>query len=110
LSQELRLAFRRAYHREYNALASEHIRDVAFDGQRHNNKMERMSGEIRDREKVARNFKKPDTPILVGMRIFHNYVRSHMALDGQTPAEKAGIVIKGENKWLTLIQNSAAHG
>ena len=28
-----------------------------------------------------------------------------MALDGQTPADKAGIEIQGDTKWLTLIQN-----
>jgi hypothetical protein len=69
--------------------------------------MERLNGEIRDREKVTRNLKKDDTPILTGMQIFHNYVRPHMALDGQTPAEKAGIEVKGEDKWFTLIQNAS---
>jgi hypothetical protein len=29
-----------------------------------------------------------------------------MALGGKTPAEKAGIAVKGENKWLTIIQNA----
>jgi hypothetical protein len=48
-----------------------------------------------------------DTPILTGMQIFHNYVRPHMALDGQTPADKAGIEIKGRDKWLTIIQNAS---
>jgi hypothetical protein len=49
----------------------------------------------------------PDTPILTGMRIYHNFVRPHMALDGKTPAEKAGIEVKGKDKWLTLIQNAS---
>lgn len=70
--------------------------------------MERLNGEIRDREKVTRNLKKPDSPILAGMQIYHNYVRPHMGLDGQTPAEKAGIEVKGQNKWVTLIQNAEA--
>ncbi len=48
----------------------------------------------------------PDTPILTGMRIYHNFVRPHMALKGKTPAEKAGIEVKGQDKWLTLIQNA----
>jgi hypothetical protein len=69
--------------------------------------MERMNGEIRDREKVTRNLKKMDTPILRGMQIHHNYIRPHMALEGKTPADKAGIEVHGENKWLTLIQNAA---
>jgi len=29
-----------------------------------------------------------------------------MALDGQTPADKCGIKIEGDDKWLTLIQNA----
>ena len=52
-----------------------------------------------------RTLEKLDTPILTGMQIYHNYVRPHMALDGKTPAEVAGIKVEGENKWLTLIQN-----
>jgi hypothetical protein len=30
-----------------------------------------------------------------------------MALDGKTPADKAGIEIQGDNKWITLIQNAS---
>jgi hypothetical protein len=30
-----------------------------------------------------------------------------MALEGKTPAEKAGIQIEGEDKWLTIIQNAS---
>ena len=40
--------------------------------------------------------------------IYHNYIRPHMALDGKTPADKAGIEVKGKDKWLTLIQNASA--
>jgi hypothetical protein len=29
-----------------------------------------------------------------------------MALDGKTPADKAGIEVQGDNKWITLIQNA----
>lgn len=29
-----------------------------------------------------------------------------MALDDQTPAEKAGIQVGGKDKWLTIIQNA----
>jgi transposase-like protein len=85
-----------------------HIREIHMDGQVHNNKQERLNGEIRDREKVTRNLKTMDTPILKGEQIYHNFIRPHMSLDGQTPADKAGIEIKGSNKWLTLIQNAAS--
>jgi hypothetical protein len=30
-----------------------------------------------------------------------------MALDGKTPADKCGIEIQGDNKWITLIQNAS---
>ena len=54
-----------------------------------------------------RSLKTEDSPILTGYQLFHNYIRPHMALDGATPAEKAGIEIKGQDKWLTLIQNAS---
>ena len=38
---------------------------------------------------------------------YYTYFRSHMALDDKTPAEKCGIKIEGNNKWITLIQNAS---
>jgi len=49
---------------------------------------------------------KIDSPLITGYQMYHNYLRSHMALDGKTPAEKCGIEIKGDNKWITLIHNA----
>jgi transposase-like protein len=86
----------------------EHIREIHMDGAVHNNKMERMNGEIRDREKVMRSLKTTDTPIIGGYQIYHNFVRPHMGLKGRTPAQLAGIELQGVNKWLTLIQNAAS--
>jgi transposase-like protein len=83
-----------------------HIRHITISGDRNNNKMERLNGEIRDREKVMRSLKKKDTPIITGYQIFHNYIRPHEALDGKTPAEACGIKVEGDNKWITLIQNA----
>jgi hypothetical protein len=71
--------------------------------------MERMNGEVRDREKTLRGLKKMDTSILKGYQLFHNYIREHEALDGKTPAEKCGISIEGSNKWKTIIENSVNH-
>lgn len=86
----------------------QHIRDINFKGEPHNNKMERMNGEVRDREKVMRSLKTTETPILKGYQIFHNYVRGHMGLENEiTPAEAAGIKVEGDNKWLTIIQNAS---
>jgi len=84
-----------------------HIRQITLAGEHNNNPIERFNGEIRDRERVTRNFKKTDTPILAGMQIFHNYVRPHMGLNGKTPAELCGIQVEGQDKWFTLIQNAS---
>jgi putative transposase len=105
----------RSYHEAYmkefrtNRLKTDtiHIRHVTLAGTHNNNKMERFNGEIRDREKVMRNLKKEDSPILKGYQIFHNYVRPHMGLKGKTPADLASIEVKGDDKWLTLIQNAS---
>jgi transposase-like protein len=86
---------------------TEHIRHIRLAGDRNNNRMERFNGEVRQREKVMRTLKRMDSPILSGYRIYHNYIRPREALEGKTPAEVAGIRIRGRNKWLTLIQNAS---
>ena len=41
------------------------------------------------------------------MQIHYNYIRPHQEMDGDTPADRVGIKVLGNNKWKTLIQNSA---
>ncbi|MGA9172015.1 MAG: hypothetical protein WCF03_13835 [Nitrososphaeraceae archaeon] len=59
-----------------------------------------------DREKVIRELKRTDTPILGSYQIYQNYMRQHEGLDGKTPAEICGIKIEGENKRITSIQSA----
>jgi hypothetical protein len=101
--------FHEAYTKEFYVRknGTEHIREIRLAGRVHNNKMERMNGEIRDRERVMRTLETTDTPTLTDMQIYHNYVRPHEALKGRTPSEVAGIKVEGENKWLTLIQKAS---
>lgn len=106
-------AYHEAYKKEFWTLKgprTEHINTIRIRGDMNNNKMERFNGEIRDREKTMRGLKTNDTAILSGYQIFHNYIREHEGLKGKTPAEACGIEVKGKNKWLTLIQNSAKTG
>jgi transposase-like protein len=100
-------AWLKEYRTNRNIDSTVHIRQITLTGKHNNNKMERMNGEIRDREKVMRSLKKTDTPILTGLEIFHNYMRPNEGLDGDIPSERAGIKVEGENKWLTLIQNAS---
>jgi len=106
-------SYRDAFNREFYTHTipqSRHINAIKITGHTNdanNNKMERINGEIRDREKVMRGLKKVDTKILPGMQIYHNFVREHEGLNGMTPAEACGIVVEGKNKWMTLIQNAS---
>ena len=68
--------------------------------------MERLNGEIRDREKTMRGVKKMGSAVLKGYQMYHDYFREHGGLVGKTPAEVAGIKIEGKNKWITVIQNA----
>jgi len=102
-------AYHEAYKKEFWTLKGQrtkHIRHIIVRGDRNNNKMERLNGEIRDREKVMRGLKKKGTPIFTGYQIFHNFIREHEGLEDKTPAEACGIKVEGNNKWLTLIQNA----
>jgi len=109
-------AYNKAFEQEYAPKndfqkPSKHIRDIHFKHQLSNNNIqERLNGEFRDREKMFRGLKKDDSPAITGIKLYHNYIRPHMGLHGDTPALRSGIEIKGDNKWLTIIQNaSLAH-
>ena len=101
--------FAKAFNKEFysNKQTSKHIRHIHLKGDKNNNKMERLNGETRDREKVMRGLKTKETPILKGYQIYHNFIRPHEALKGKTPADACGIEVKGENKWITIIQNAS---
>jgi putative transposase len=63
--------------------------------------MDRMNGEVRDREKVMRRLKWTDTAALTGYQLCHNYFRPHEALDHKTSAEKC------QNMSKTVIENTS---
>ena len=73
-----------------------------------NNKMERLNGTIRDREKTFRGLGSTDTPVFKGMKVHYNHCRKHDSIK-KTPAEAAGIHTEGRNKWKTIIQNSSLY-
>ncbi len=69
-----------------------------------NNRIERLNGTVRERVKVQRGWKNPASKIAEGQRIHYNFVKPHAALEGQTPAEMAGVGVEGQNKWLSLLK------
>ena len=66
-----------------------------------NNRIERLNGTLRERVKVQRGWKSMKTPLAEGARIHFNFVRPHAALEGQTPAQAAGLAPKGWKELLT---------
>jgi len=75
--------FADAFKKEFftiNNPRTRHIAHIRLQGDHNNNKMERMNGEMRDREKTIRGLKKTDTPVLTGYQIYHNFMRPHEAL------------------------------
>jgi hypothetical protein len=87
----------------------EHVKDCGIKKvHANNNRIERMNGTLRERVKVQRGWKSYETPIAEGQRVAYNFVKPHMALDGKTPAQVAGIEIEGKDKWLRLLEKSQA--
>ena len=60
-----------------------------------------------DMECVVRGLKNTDTPIRNGLQTYHNFIRPHESLNGDTSADRASIKVEGENKWLALIPNAS---
>ena len=85
---------------------SRHVRHIRLQGDHNNNKIERLNGEVCDREKVMRGLKKVNTSVLPGYQMYHNYFRPHEGIGNVISAEKCGIKIEGDNKWVTIIQNA----
>ena len=104
-------SYKRAVKKEFNTNThdTEHLWNVGLQHHPNNNHVERLHGEIRSREKIMRGLKTDETPIVEGHRLYYNFIKPHIALDGKTPSEKAGITIDGSNKWVSLMKTSLSH-
>ena len=106
--------FHDAWKSEYRAKnflqkETQHIRHIHMKGDKNNNRMERLNGTIRDREIPYRGIKKMDSPLFDGFQTFYNFSKKHGGINQKTPAELAGIIVDGSNKWKTIIQNASLH-
>jgi len=71
--------------------------------------VERLHGTIRQRSKVMRGLDDEATAqtMMDGMRIYYNFIRPHMALNGKTPAQKAKIADSATpENWKSLIKKA----
>jgi hypothetical protein len=84
---------------------AEHKQGSPFDVQTNTNLIERFQGTLKDRTKVLRGLKKPETAkkFIEGWLIHYNYFRPHISLKGKTPARKASIILSA-NDWLDVVR------
>lgn len=76
--------------------SAKRVQNCGISKRENNNRIERMNGTLRERVEVQRGWKTPKTPLAEGNRIQYNFVKPHMALAGQTPAQAAGF----ESTWM----------
>ena len=106
-------SYRRAFNKEFYVNEKNgpmHVRLKNIRQGTNNNIVERLHGTVRERTKVMRGLDHEETAIkmIEGQRLYYNYLRPHMALNGKTPAEVAGLEMElGRNKWLSLIEKAA---
>ena len=84
---------------------AKHRQGSPFDIETNTNLIERFQGSLKDRTKVLRGLKRPDTArkFIEGWLIHYNYFRPHISLKGKTPAQKAGIKLS-TNDWLDVVR------
>jgi putative transposase len=82
-----------------------HIQTKGITHEINTNIIERFHGTVKDRTKVLRGFKTPQTAklILNGFLIHYNFFRPHMTLRHKTPAEMAGIRSPFKN-WTDVVR------
>lgn len=89
---------------------TKHVRLASVKDHPNNNLIERFHGTVRERDKVMRALDNEESAkdFIEGFKIYYNFIRPHMGLNGLTPAEKAKIDLnlnKG-NRWLSMITKS----
>lgn len=92
-----------------NFMGVEHVSNCEIRGVAHtnNNRIERLNSTLRERVKVSRGWKTAKTPMAEGQRIAYNFVKPHMALEGKTPANAAGLHLRG---WKELLERAVTNG
>lgn len=104
-------SYNEAYWKEYYTMGGKRVKNIRSISVRHkglNQKVERLNGVMRDREKVMRGMDHAESAqkTIDAFRIHYNFIRNHSAI-GKTPAEQAGIKLSlGRNKIESLIKLS----
>lgn len=98
-------AFKKAYFNRDPKLDVYLVQRVGIRARQTNNIVERLHETVKERTRPMRGFKNQDSAraILEGYVANYNFARPHLSLKGQTPAQMAGIEVKG---WKQLVENA----
>ncbi|MDA4128650.1 MAG: IS6 family transposase [Thaumarchaeota archaeon] len=98
-------AFAKVFYSRYGGNHVELVKRVGIRARETNNIVERLHETVKERVRPMRGFKNEDSArnILDGYVANYNFARPHLSLNGKTPAEEAGIHVKG---WKQLIENA----
>ena len=108
-------AYQDAITREFytqKAPKAQHVRIPNIRDRSNNNMVERLHGTIRRRNKVMRGLSDEEMTqtMMDGLRLYYNFMRPHMALNGKTPAQEATIADSSTlENWLSLIKKASQH-
>jgi len=99
-------SYREAFKKESFTLREPRVKHIILEnlGEKPNNNLvERLHGTFKDRIKVMRGMKRFERAeeLSEGYRIYYNFVKPHLSLNGKTPAEASGLLREnGDNRWL----------
>jgi putative transposase len=99
-------AFNKIFYSRFKDKRVEWVRKVGIRARDTNQIIERKHGTLKDRLRPARGLKHDDTAKtwLDAYIVNYNFVKPHISLDGQTPAQAAGLNVKPD--WRELIQQA----
>ena len=98
-------AFNKVFYSRYKVSRVELVKRIGIRSRETNNIVERLHETLKERTRPMRGFKNQDSAraILDGYAANYNFARPHLTLKGKTPAEQAGIEVRG---WKALIENA----
>lgn len=104
-SMQYERAFKKVFFSRNMALDVYLVQRVGIRSRETNNIVERLHETVKERTRPMRGFKNEDSArtILEGYVANYNFARPHLSLKGKTPAEQAGIAVKG---WKQLVENA----
>jgi transposase-like protein len=104
-SMQYDAAFNRVFYSRYKVAKVELVKRIGIRSRETNNIAERLHETVKERMRPMRGFKNQDSAraILDGYTVNYNFARPHLGLQGKTPAQQAGIEVKG---WKALIEGA----